>query len=265
MIKREISLALVLLVPSWILTWYLVPIIDSYFFGDKYQLSAELVLSVIFAGTAKALSGIARASVAALVSAKQLEVMGIAGWIGVALSVVGAYYGAKFGLAGIVYALQSHVDTSSLQPCILPQPQRTSSRRVGSAPTARNVRPESSEGQAHAFRSGLLDCTAPILAPLERRFGHREAGHGGPLASQGISTVLALDLQARSGEASYQRGSARAYSSLRGGESLGCAEGSCGAGEARNQSESGSCLSLHAEETSRYEKATELDDVCPQP
>ncbi len=31
--------------------------------------------------------------------------MGIAGWIGVALSVVGAYYGAKFGLAGIVYGV----------------------------------------------------------------------------------------------------------------------------------------------------------------
>ena len=40
-----------------------------------------------------------------MATAKQLEIMGIAGWIGVALAVVGAYYGSRFGLAGIVYGV----------------------------------------------------------------------------------------------------------------------------------------------------------------
>lgn len=107
MIKREVGVALAFLVPSWFFAWVLVPIIDSYFFGDKYQLSAMLIFSVIFAGTAKVLNGIARASVAALASAKEMEAIGISGWIGVALSIAGAYYGASFGLGGIVYGVSA--------------------------------------------------------------------------------------------------------------------------------------------------------------
>jgi hypothetical protein len=130
MIKREIGLALALLVPSWILVWYLVPLADAYFFGDKYPLSGELIFSAIFAGTAKALSGIARASVAALVSARQLEVMGVVGWIGVAVSIAAASYGAAaFGLTGIVYGVSAGwiirliVSVVLVRRCLVDAPQ----------------------------------------------------------------------------------------------------------------------------------------------
>jgi hypothetical protein len=105
LIFREIAVALSLLVPCWLLTWYLVPILDRLFFGDKYPLSGELILAVIVAGTAKALSGIGTASVAGVASARDLELTGIASWIGVAVSIAGAYAGAGFGLTGVVYGV----------------------------------------------------------------------------------------------------------------------------------------------------------------
>jgi hypothetical protein len=105
LIVRESAIALSLLVPCWLLTWYLVPILDRLFFGDKYSLSGDLILAVIVAGTAKALSGIATASVAGVASPRYLELTGIASWIGVVVSIAGAYAGAGFGLAGVVYGV----------------------------------------------------------------------------------------------------------------------------------------------------------------
>ena len=105
LIVRESAIALSLLVPCWLLTWYLVPILDRLFFGDKYPLCGDLILAVIVAGTAKALSGIATASVAGVASPRHLELTGIASWIGVIVSIAGAYAGAGFGLAGVVYGV----------------------------------------------------------------------------------------------------------------------------------------------------------------
>lgn len=105
LILREIVIALSLLVPCWLLTWYLVPLLDALFFDAKYALSGGLVLAVIVAGTIKALSGIATASVAGLASAKYLEITGIAAWFAVLISIAGAFLGARFGLAGVVYGV----------------------------------------------------------------------------------------------------------------------------------------------------------------
>lgn len=105
LIVREIAIAVSFLVPCWLLTWYLVPVLDRFFFGDKYPLSPELILAAIVAGTAKALSGIATASVAGAASPRYLELTGIASWIGVIVSIAGAYAGAGFGLAGVVYGV----------------------------------------------------------------------------------------------------------------------------------------------------------------
>ena len=105
LIVREIVVALCLLVPSWIVTWYLVPILEALFFDQKYQLTGELVVSVIVAGTIKVFSGIGKASLDAVASTRHLEVMAVVVWVGVAVSVAGAYFGARYGLAGIVYAV----------------------------------------------------------------------------------------------------------------------------------------------------------------
>lgn len=105
LIMREIMIALALLAPCWILTWYFVPVLDGLFFDDKYPLAEDLILAVIVAGTAKSLSGLGMASVAGLVSASRLEIMGLISWGAVFVSVVGAYYGSGFGLAGVVYGV----------------------------------------------------------------------------------------------------------------------------------------------------------------
>jgi hypothetical protein len=105
LIVREIWVAFYLLVPCWVLTWYLVPVLDELFFGAKYPLTGNLVLAVIVASTAKALSGISGASVAGVASERHLELSGIVSWAGVAASLVAAYVGSGFGLAGVVYGV----------------------------------------------------------------------------------------------------------------------------------------------------------------
>ncbi|HEX5765222.1 MAG TPA: hypothetical protein VFY27_06620 [Woeseiaceae bacterium] len=105
LILREIWIAFSLLVPCWILTWYLVPVLDDLFFGAKYPLTGNLVLAVIVASTAKALSGISTASVAGVASDRHLELSGLVSWAGVAVSLMAAYVGSGYGLAGVVYGV----------------------------------------------------------------------------------------------------------------------------------------------------------------
>lgn len=105
LIVREIVVALGLLVPCWIVTWYLVPILEALFFDQKYQLTGDLIFAVIFAGTVKVFSGIGKATLDALASTRHLEVMAVVAWIGLAVSTAGAWFGARYGLAGIVYGV----------------------------------------------------------------------------------------------------------------------------------------------------------------
>ena len=121
---------------------------------------------------------------------------------------------------------RSHDGAPSFYSRLLPKPQSASDRRTGPAAAARNVCPDATEAQAHAARSCLLGGTVPALALMERGPGHRQAGHSGPLASQGIPALLAMDLEARPRETAGVEGSTGAHSSFRPGERLGSTQGS---------------------------------------
>ncbi len=89
-----------------------------------------------------------------------------------------------------------HLGTSSLRSRLLPKPQRAGDRRVGAAPAAFGLRSGEDEAQSHLSRSRVLGCTLPVLASLEGQPSDRQTRHHGPVAPQGISTLLAIDLEA---------------------------------------------------------------------
>lgn len=122
---------------------------------------------------------------------------------------------------------QSHNGAFSLCARILPKPQGAGDRGVGPAPATRDVRPDATKAQAHASRSHLLGRSVPLLASLERGPRHRQAGHGRPLAPQGIPALLADHLEAWPWAIAGFEGSTSTHPSFRPGERLGSTEGSC--------------------------------------
>lgn len=105
LIAKELALAMLIIVLLWITLWYVTPILQQAFLSEEYALSPQLILAALVAGTAKGLSGIARAGVTAVSSIRAIEVMGAIGWICVLASIAAAYYLSNYGLAGVVYGV----------------------------------------------------------------------------------------------------------------------------------------------------------------
>lgn len=105
LITKELSLATLIIVLLWIFLWFATPFLQEAFLSDEYALSPQLILAALVAGTAKGLSGIARAGVTAVSSVRAMEVMGVIGWFSVLVSIAAAYYLSDYGLAGVIYAV----------------------------------------------------------------------------------------------------------------------------------------------------------------
>ena len=105
LLVRHSVLALLMILPLWIVIWFATPLIQKTFLSDEYTMSGHLILAALVAGTIKGFSGIARASVTALASVKGMEIMGAIGWASIAFAVLAAWYGSQFGLVGVVYGV----------------------------------------------------------------------------------------------------------------------------------------------------------------
>ena len=105
LLARHSVLALLMILPLWVVIWFAAPLIQKAFLSDEYAMSGQLILAALIAGTIKGFSGIARASVTALASVKGMEIMGAIGWASIAFAVLAAWYGSQFGLAGVVYGV----------------------------------------------------------------------------------------------------------------------------------------------------------------
>lgn len=83
--------------------WYLAPWVTGAFLGDKYELAPALVLAGLVAGAGKLLGALGRALVSALGSNRDLALYGAASWVSLAAAAVGAVYGARWGVPGVIY------------------------------------------------------------------------------------------------------------------------------------------------------------------
>ena len=105
LIAREIRLVLVIVTLGSALIWIATPLLERWFLDGKYHLSAALVLAALVTGVAKILNGFAQSTVSALADARELSLVSLLGWVAVAVAVLGAAGGARWGLAGVIYGV----------------------------------------------------------------------------------------------------------------------------------------------------------------
>jgi len=105
LLAHEAALATVIVVLGSALIWFATPFVEHWFLAGKYHLSETLVLAALTAGIAKILNAFSRSAVTALGDARELRLVNAAGWISVAIAIGAAAYGARFGLAGVVYGV----------------------------------------------------------------------------------------------------------------------------------------------------------------
>jgi O-antigen/teichoic acid export membrane protein len=85
--------------------WLVIPFVEQWVLAGRYRFPDSLVLAALVAGWAKLLTAFSRATVTALADQRQLALVNLSGWASVALSVVGAVAGARWGLTGVIYGV----------------------------------------------------------------------------------------------------------------------------------------------------------------
>lgn len=85
--------------------WFLTPLVERGFLAGKYHLGAGLILASIVSGIGKIANSFSKAMVSALSTPRELSLVNLLSWVSVGISLAGAYIGARWGLAGVIYGV----------------------------------------------------------------------------------------------------------------------------------------------------------------
>jgi O-antigen/teichoic acid export membrane protein len=105
LISREARLVSVVLVAGVAALWLITPWIERWVLADKYHLSWALLLAAIISGMVRVTNAFTKSVVSALATTSELAWINVLGWGAVALAVVAAFAGARWGLAGVIYGV----------------------------------------------------------------------------------------------------------------------------------------------------------------
>jgi len=85
--------------------WVVTPAVERWFLDEKYRLTGALVLATVVSGVAKVINGFSKSTVSALATPRELSAIALLGWASVAVGLVAAIVGARWGLAGVIYGV----------------------------------------------------------------------------------------------------------------------------------------------------------------
>jgi len=105
LVAQEVRMVGAVVVIGSLAIWLVIPAVEHWVLADRYRFSDSLVLAALVAGWAKLLTAFSKATVTALADDRQLALVNLSGWASVALSVVGAVAGARWGLTGVIYGV----------------------------------------------------------------------------------------------------------------------------------------------------------------
>jgi O-antigen/teichoic acid export membrane protein len=105
LIVQEAKLVIVLVIACAGVIWLITPWVERWLLHDKYHLAGSLLVAAVVSGTSKILGSFTRATVTALATPAELSMVSWLGWVSVALAVPAAMYGARWGLAGVIYGV----------------------------------------------------------------------------------------------------------------------------------------------------------------
>lgn len=88
-----------------VVIWFVTPLVEQWLLAGKYHLAGALVLAAIVSGIGKIANAFTKALASALAEPRELALVNVFGWVSVAISVAGAFVGARWGLAGLIYGV----------------------------------------------------------------------------------------------------------------------------------------------------------------
>jgi O-antigen/teichoic acid export membrane protein len=105
LIAHEAKLVSAIVVAGSVVIWFVTPLIERHLLAGKYHLGGSLLFAALFSGVAKVMNAFSRSTVTALGTAGELSIVNLFGWISVAVAVVAAIIGARWGLTGVIYGV----------------------------------------------------------------------------------------------------------------------------------------------------------------
>ena len=104
-IAHEAKLVSAIVVAGSVVIWFVTPLVERHFLAGKYHLGGALLFAALFSGVAKVMNAFTKSTVTALATAGELSIVNLFGWISVAVAVVAAVLGARWGLTGVIYGV----------------------------------------------------------------------------------------------------------------------------------------------------------------
>jgi hypothetical protein len=105
LVLHEAKLVSAIVVAGSLAIWFITPLVERSFLAGKYHLSGSLVLAALVSGVAKILNSFTKSTVTALATPAELSTVNLFGWASVLLAIVAAVFGARWGLAGVMYGV----------------------------------------------------------------------------------------------------------------------------------------------------------------
>jgi O-antigen/teichoic acid export membrane protein len=105
LIAQEAKLVGAVVVGGSAIIWFVTPLIERWFLEGKYHIGGSLLLAALISGVAKIMNAFTKSTVTALATPAELSIVNLLGWVSVALAIPAAFFGARWGLAGLIYGV----------------------------------------------------------------------------------------------------------------------------------------------------------------
>jgi O-antigen/teichoic acid export membrane protein len=105
LIAHEAKLVGAMVVAGSAVIWFVTPIIERWLLQGKYHLGSSLLLAALITGVAKITDAFTKSTVTALATPAELSLVNLFGWGSAAVAIPAAAFGARWGLAGVMYGV----------------------------------------------------------------------------------------------------------------------------------------------------------------
>jgi O-antigen/teichoic acid export membrane protein len=105
LIAHEAKLVGAMVVAGSAVIWLVTPLIELWLLEGKYHLAGSLLLAALISGVAKIMNAFTKSTVTALATPAELSLVNLLGWVSVTLAIPAAVFGARWGLAGVIYGV----------------------------------------------------------------------------------------------------------------------------------------------------------------
>jgi O-antigen/teichoic acid export membrane protein len=105
LVAKEARLVGAIVLVGSVAIWIVTPAIERWFLAGKYHLAGSLVLAAVVSGVAKVFNAFTKSAASALATPRELSAVNVIGWMSVAIGLVAATVGARWGLAGVIYGV----------------------------------------------------------------------------------------------------------------------------------------------------------------